>query len=99
MLALEDMGPDYCDRRIDRLHALLRSELLTHDQTLRMLIEQTIVELPLEIMYIRMRLLRKIESEGLAPNLEEVKSSKDWDNGRIVVRPSITTKFDSWYVR
>ncbi len=77
ILALKDNGPDECDLKVDRMLALIRADILTDIQVERLASEKEALEAPIQKLYLRTMLFKKISKLGLEACFEEVQSTKD----------------------
>ncbi|WP_445359513.1 hypothetical protein [Microbulbifer sp. ANSA005] len=77
IFALEDRGPDDIDLHINRVIELIQSGLLTDEQFVNIANHNEILEKPIQKIYQRFTLRRKIRSIGIELAFDEVKSSTD----------------------
>ena len=74
---LKDDGPDLCDLHIDRIHSLIYSGILNDNQLLSLNSYPEVTEAPLQKLYNRECLIRKINELGIEACFCDIKQSND----------------------
>ena len=82
---LTDNGPDLCNLHIDRIHQLLYSDILNNEQLFSLIKYTEVSEPPIQKLYNRKCLLRKIELNGVDSSFDEIMKSNDPDIHRFIL--------------
>lgn len=95
---LTDNGPDGCDLRVNRIMELLLSQLLTDDQLSDLMRFPEVDEPPIQKLYRRLLLLRRLAAEGLSDDVfHAVCESRDSTlYGTLLSRSDLCRKHVQW---
>jgi hypothetical protein len=95
---LQDNGPDHCDLYENRILTLLYSDLLSDEQLANIAERPGVQERPIQKIYLRAILLRKIKHQGLVEEVfEDIKSTNDSAiHDFILNRADLTRQHAEW---
>jgi Asp-tRNA(Asn)/Glu-tRNA(Gln) amidotransferase B subunit len=74
---LKDNGPDNCDLLVNRIFELLHSDLLTNKQLNDLVNYPEVLQNPLQKLFLRKKMMRKIEASGVNACFSEIMEAND----------------------
>ena len=94
---LKDNGPDNCDLHDNRIIELIYSEILSDEQYEKLAAHSEVLERPIQKVYLRFRLIKKIKKHGIDNAFDQVAKTEDTYVHRFVLElPDVKREHVRW---